>query len=232
MQRRIIELELFQRVAQRIVFTGLSRVQPGKHLGLNFLKARQRLGGRGGSASGAWFDERHRVAHLGRLQFLDARDDVTHLARLQKGARLVGGREHAQVVGVVHGARGHHLDALALDQAPVHHPHQHDHAHIGVKPAVDDHGAQRAVRIALGRRNLGHDGLQNFVNAYAGFGRAGNGVGGVNANHVFNLAARVVQIRVGQVNLVQHRQHFHTQLERGVAIGHRLGFHTLAGVHH
>jgi hypothetical protein len=38
--------------------------------------------------------------------------------------------------------------------------------------------ARRApVGIALGRRHLGDDGFQDVVNAHAGLGRAGNGIG-------------------------------------------------------
>jgi hypothetical protein len=45
MQRCIVELELFQRIAQRVVLLGLGGVQAGKHLGLDFLETGQRLGG-------------------------------------------------------------------------------------------------------------------------------------------------------------------------------------------
>ena len=40
MQRGIIELELFQAVAQAFVLIGLGRVQAGKHLRLDFLETR------------------------------------------------------------------------------------------------------------------------------------------------------------------------------------------------
>ena len=45
-QRGVIELELFQRVAQLVVFAGFGRVETGEHLGLDFLEAGQRLLGR------------------------------------------------------------------------------------------------------------------------------------------------------------------------------------------
>ena len=211
---------------------GLGGIQSGKHLRLNFLEAGQRLGGGCSGTTRAGFDQRDGVTHLGRLQLANARNDVTHLARFQGVARLVGRREHAHVVGVVGGASGHHLDALAFAQAPIDHPHQHDDAHVVVKPAVNDHGAQRTIGIALGRRHAGHHRLQNFINAHACFGRAGNGVRGVNANDVFNFQFGVVGVSVGQIHLVQDRHHLHTQLQRGVAVGHRLRFHALTGIHH
>ena len=43
-QRGIVELELFERVAQRVVLAGLGRIETGEHLRLDFLETRQRLG--------------------------------------------------------------------------------------------------------------------------------------------------------------------------------------------
>jgi hypothetical protein len=34
---------------------------------------------------------------------------------------------------------------------------------------------------------IGHDGLQDFVDAHAGLGRAGNGVGRIDADHVLDF---------------------------------------------
>ena len=159
-QRSIVELELFQRVAQRLVLAGFGRVQAGKHLGLDFLETGQGLGGGEGRAARAALDQRDGVAHPGRLQFLDAGNDVAHLAGFQRLARLVVRREHAQLLGVVGRFAGHQLDAVALGQAAIDHAHQHDHADIGVVPAVDDHGAQGGVRVALGRRESGRPRLR------------------------------------------------------------------------
>jgi hypothetical protein len=181
---------------------------------------------------GSFFFQRHGVAHLGRLQFLDARNDVTHLTCTQHLTWLVGRSEHTQASRFINGIAGHHADALVLEQLAIDHAHQHDHTHIAVEPAVDDHGAQRCVGVALGRWNTGHHSFQDFFNAHAGLGRTGNRIGGVNADHVFDFGTRVVGIGVGQVHLVEHGHHFHTQVERGVAVGHGLRLHTLAGVHH
>jgi hypothetical protein len=50
---------------------------------------------------------------------------------------------------VIGRARAHHLDLLALLQHAVDDAHQHDDAEIGVVPAVDQHGLQRRVAVAL-----------------------------------------------------------------------------------
>ena len=88
----------------------------------------------------------------------------------QRLARLLRRREHAQAVGFIRRARGHHPDALAFLQAAIDHAHQYHHAHVGVKPAVNDHGPQGRIRLAARRRHFGHDLLQHIVNAHAGFG--------------------------------------------------------------
>ena len=96
-------------------------------------------------------------------------------------------REHTKVVRVVSCFSRHHLDALAFCEPAVHHAHQHHHTDVGVKPTVDDHRAQRACRIASRCRHFGHNGLKDFVDAHAGLSRTGDGVGRINANHVFDF---------------------------------------------
>jgi len=230
-QRGIVELQLFQRVAQLVVLARFGRVEAREHLRLDFLEAGQRLLGRA-QVVGQLLLQRDGVAHLRGLQFLDARDDVAHLARVQRGARLVGRSEHAQVVGVVGRVRGHHLEALALQQATVDHAHQHDHAHVGIEPAVDDHRAQRRVRVAARGRHAGDDQLQDLVDAHAGLGGAGNRVGRVDADHVLDLGLRVVRIGLRQIHLVEHRQHLDAEVQRRVAVGHRLRLDALRGIDH
>ena len=231
LQRGIVELEFFQRIAQLVVLAGFGRVQTGKHLGLDFLEARQGLGSRTGVV-GQLFFQRDGIAHLGCLQLFDASNDVAHLARIQRIARLVGRRENANVVGVVDRTRGHHLEALALEQTAIDHAHQHYDAYIGVKPAVNDHRAQRAARAAFGRWHLGHHGFEDLVNTHAGLGRARDRVRGVDADDVFNLQTGVVRVCVGKIHLVEHGQHFDAQLQRRIAVGHRLRLYALRGIDH
>ena len=231
-QRGVVELELLQAVAQRVVLVRLHRVEAGEHLRLDLLEAGQRLGGGEGGATGAGLHERDRVAHLGRLQFLDAGDDVADLARLQRLARHVRGREHAELVRLVGGLGGHQLDAVALGEAAVHHAHKHHHADVAVEPAVDDHRAQRGAGVAARRRNARDDRLQDLVDAQARLGGARDRVARVDADHVLDLLLRALGVGLRQVHLVQDRHDFHAEVERRVAVGHRLRFHALARIDH
>ncbi len=231
LQGRIVELQLFQRIAQLVIFAGFGGVQTREHLGLDFLEAGQGLGGRA-QIVGKLLFQRDGVAHLGCLEFLDAGDDVTHLAGAQRVARHVGRSEHAQVVGFVGSARSHHLEALATLEFTIDHAHQHHDAHVSVEPAVDDHGAQLAIGIALGRRHLGNHGLQDLVDAHAGLGRAGNGIAGIDADDVLDLGLGVVGVGLRQIHLVENGRHLHAEIQRGIAVGHGLCLYALRGVHH
>ena len=230
-QRGIVELQLLQRVAQRVVLAGLGGVQTRKDLGLDLLEAWQGLRGRPGVV-GQLLLQGDGVAHLRRLELLDAGDDKAHLAGLQFIARHRLGREHPDLLDAVHGIGGHHTDAVASPKQPVHHAHQHHHADVVVEPAVDDHGPGRAFGVALGPRHAGDHRFQDVVNAHAGLGRAGNGVGGIDADDLLHLLLGAIRVGLGQVHLIEHRHHFHAQVQRGVAVSHRLGLHTLAGIHH
>ena len=86
LERRIVELELRERVAKGFVLVRFDRIKTGKYLGLHFLETGQgRFGGLGGV--------RDRIAHARVLQFLDARDHEAHFARGEFGALLALGRK-------------------------------------------------------------------------------------------------------------------------------------------
>ena len=55
---------------------------------------------------------------------------------------------------------------------------------------------------------------------------------GVESDHVLDLGARLFGVGRGQVHLVQDRQHFDAELDRGVAVGHCLGLDALRSVDH
>lgn len=97
---------------------------------------------------------------------------------------------------------------------------------------VDDQGLQRCVDLAFRSRDDFHQALQHVDHAHAALGTAGNSVGGVDADDVFDLFLHPLRFGLGQVHLVQHRHDLEALLDGGVAVGHGLGFHALAGVHH
>ncbi len=225
LQRGIVELQFFQRIAQRFVLVGLHRKQSGEHLRLNFLEARQRTGGRLGHQGDG-------IAHLGILQFLDTGNHETHLPGRQRITILRFRRKHPDMLGQVLRPRRHEQYlVLGLERA-VHDAHQHHHADIVVEPRVDDQRLQRRIDIAFGRRHFDDQRLQHIFHTHAGLGRTTHGILRADADHIFDFGNRVFRIGGGQVDLVQHRHHLDAQVQRGVAIGHGLRLDPLRSIHH
>jgi hypothetical protein len=85
-QRRVVQLQLLEGVAQLVVLARLGRVEAGEDLRLDLLEPGQRLG-RDALVVRQLLLEGDRVADLGRLQLLDAGDDEADLAGGERVAR-------------------------------------------------------------------------------------------------------------------------------------------------
>ncbi len=88
-QRRVVERQLLERVAQVRVVVGVDREQAAEDHRLDLAVARQRLGGFAGDARlpAAGLRGRQRVADAQLRHVLDARDQVADLARRQPVGR-------------------------------------------------------------------------------------------------------------------------------------------------
>ncbi len=127
---------------------------------------------------------------------------------------------------------GHHEHLGAGHDLALHHPHQRDHAQVIVEPRIDDQRLQLVGIARLRRRDARHDRLQHLDHVEAGLGADRHRVLGVDADHRLDLGLDLVDVGGGQVDLVEHRNHFQALLHRGVAVGHRLRFHALGGIYH
>ena len=74
--------------------------------------------------------------------------------------------------------------------------------------------------------------FQHIFNAHAAFGAATYCPRCLDTNDVFNFRSHPLRLGLGQIHFVQDRHHFQPLFNGGIAVGHRLGFHTLPGVHH
>ncbi|MNZ36217.1 hypothetical protein D3C78_536310 [compost metagenome] len=225
LQRRIVEGELLQRLAEVFEVVGADREQAGVHLRLNALEAwqhvdvRRRAQGQG-------------VAHWRTVNVLDAGDDEAYFTGLQVNGRGVFRVEYTDAVHQVDLAGGLDQDLVALLHAAVAHAHQGDNAQVVVEPGVDDQRLQRIFVVAGRCRNGGDQALEHCVDAQAGLGRALDRVGGIDADDFFDFFFDAVRIGLWQVDLVQHRHHFQALFDRRVAVGNRLRFNALTGVDH
>ncbi len=225
MERGVVELQLAERLAQRLELGGIGGEQAAEHHRHRGLEARQHLG-RGLAVVGDG------VADLAVGDGLDAGDDEADLARAELGHVGRLGREDADLVEVVGCRRRHHADAHALLQHAVLHAHQRDDAEVRVVPAVDQQGLQRRVAVALGRRQALDHRLEQVVDAEAGLGRHLDGVGRVDADHVLDLLRHPLGLGRGQVDLVQDRDDLVVGLDRVIGVGQRLRLDALAGIDH
>ena len=112
----------------------------------------------------------------------------------------------------------------------VHHADHDDDAEIGVVPAVDQHGLEGRVAVALRRGKLGDDGLQHVGNAEAGLGADRNGFGRVDADHVLDLRLDLIGFGGGQVDLVEDRHDLMIRVDGLVDIGEGLRLDALCRV--
>ena len=110
-KRRVVEPQLLDRVAQLLVVGAVDRIEPGENHRLHLLEAGQRRIARPIGVG-------HGVADAGLGDVLDAGGEEAHLA----GAELVDldgpRREHADARHLVVTVGLHHVDAIALANAP------------------------------------------------------------------------------------------------------------------
>ncbi len=106
-----------------------------------------------------------RVADRRAVDLLDARHDVADFAGAERFAIGPFRAEAADAVDELRAADRLDDDAVALGDAAVHDAHQRHDAEIVVEPRIDDQRLQRRVGIALRRRYLRDQLLQQFRNA-------------------------------------------------------------------
>lgn len=54
----------------------------------------------------------------------------------------------------------------------------------------------------------------------------------IEADDLFDLVDHHLRLGLGQIDLVQDRQHFQILFDGRIAVGHGLGFHALGCIHH
>ena len=224
-QRRVIELQFLQRIAQVGVLGAVLGVNTAEHHRLRRTVAGQRLSGRAVRLG-------DRIAHAGIGHGLDGRGEVTDLARAQLLLGRQAERQHiAALEHLEFRARGHHFDLHPRTDAALHQAHIHDNALIGVVLAVKNQRAQRRVRIARRRGDVGHDALEHLVNVDVHFRGDLRAVLGRDADDVLDLLLDARRIRRRQVDLVDDRHDLQPCIDGEVGVAERLRFDALRRVH-
>ena len=152
--RRVVELQLLERRAQRLVAAGVGRIQPAPDHRLHGLEAGQRLG-RGPRGVG------QRVADAHGLGIADAGRDHADLAGADRLDRVHAQLRNTEQRHVVVAPAREQAHARALGELAVDDAHEHGRAQERVVPAVEDQAAQRRLGVALRRRDLRDDRLED-----------------------------------------------------------------------
>ena len=224
-QRRVVEAQFGERVAEFLVILRVDREQPGKHPRLDLLEPGERCRRRP-------VLQRDGVADGRAVDLLDACDHEAHIAGGELPFHHRLGRKAPEPVDQVAAAGGHHADPVAALEAAVHHPHQRHDADVIVEPRVDDQRLQRRIQRAAGRGNAPDEGLQKLRHPLAGLGAHPRRIGGLDADDLLDFAGHTVGIGRGQVDLVDDRQHLQALFGGGVAVGDTLRLDTLGRIHH
>jgi hypothetical protein len=154
------------------------------------------------------------------------------ISRRQLGHLSGERRERAQRLDLVVAPGRHEAELLFRPHDPVDDPHQNHHAPVGVVPAVQQQHPQRLVRVADGRRHLGHHRLEDLDDPLPLLGRGEDRLRGVDADDLFDLAPHVLRIGGRQVDLVDDRHDGEVVVHRQVNVGQRLRLDPLRGVDH
>ena len=215
-QRRVVELQPLERVAQLGVLVGVAREEAGEHHRLDVLVAGQRLG-RGGALA-----RRQRVADAQGGDVLEPRDHVAHLAGHELLHRHARRRHEAELLGVELGPERHRAKARARLEAAVDDADERDHAAVLVVGGVEDERPRRRVGVALGRRDPLDDRVEHLVDVDAGLGRDAHDVGRIAAEQLRHLVRCAVRIGRRKVDLVDDGDDLELVLDREIRVRERL----------
>ena len=166
------------------------------------------------------------------LDILEAGGDVAHLPGAQgvDGGWLRG--ENAHFHNFDRLAGGHHAQAFLAGDAAVGQADVGDDALVGVVGGIEHQGAEGGVVEAVGGRHAGHDGVQEFGAAGAGFGGDIDYFVAAESENLRHFRGDAFRFGGGQVNLVDYGDDFQVVFHSQQGVGDGLGFHALGGVHY
>ncbi len=224
-QGSVVELELFQRVAQIRVLGAVLGVDPAEDHRTRGAVAGQGLGGRAQRSGDG-------VAHLRVGYVLDARREIADVARGKLAAGVeADGAQMPQFHNLVFRAGGHEQDLVLASQSPVDHAHEDDDTAVIVILAVENKGLEGRLGIAGGCGDLCHDVLKHGVNVDAGLGGDLRRVLGRNTDDLLDLLLDALRVCRGQVDLVDNGQDLQIVVKGEIGVREGLRFDSLARVH-
>ena len=214
-ERRVVELQFQKRVFEVVELAPVERVNAAEHDGLHLLVAGERLGG-GIARVG------ERVADGDVLNALDARSDVADLARVQAVLGQKFGVEGPHFGDFILLVRAERPDEVAHFHAAVLDAHEQDDALVVVVIAVEDERFEGRLGISVRGRDVGDDLFEDVADVGPLLRGDAGRVGSVEADDVLDLLLRPLDVRRGEVDLVDDGDDLEVVFEGEVDVGERL----------
>ena len=223
-ERRVVEAQFLEGVAQVGVGVGVGRVEAREDHRLHLVEA-----GEGGLRGAPLLGDG--VADLAVSDLLDSGDHpADHAGRqLVRGPAL--GREDADLLDRVGRHVRHQADLRAAPHAPLDDPHEHDDAAVGVVPGIEDQRLERLVRRPLRVRHARDDRLEDLLDAGPLLGAREDRAVRRKTDHLLDLLQDPVRLGARQIDLVDDRDDLEVVLDGEVGVGEGLRLDPLARVH-
>ena len=224
-ERRVVERQLLERLFERLVLVGINGKQARVYHGLGLAVTRQGL-------VDAALGQRERIAHLHLGKVLQAGDQVADLAHAELRQRLLGGMARSHLFGQDDLAAGHELELLALAHGAIHHAHKRHDAAVRIEVAIEDKRAQGRIGVTLRRGDVVDHGLEQVMDADAGFAACQHGIVGRDGQAVLYLGFDALGLGAGKIDLIDERDDLKVGVHGHHGVGHRLRLDALGGVDH
>ena len=220
----VIELEFFHRGAKLFVVLGVHGVNARKDHGLDILKPFYAILTR-------IFFERDGVSDLDFTSVFDAGNDVAYVAGCHFLTRLQVHSEHPNFIGLVFAIGGKKLDLIAFFEAAVEDAVIGDDAPKGVVNAIKNHGLQRGLWIAFGRRYAFHDCLEDVFHAQTGLSAGRNDIVHGTADEVHDLIAYHFRVGRVQIHFIQDWNNLQIVFKGEVQVRNGLSLNALRSIY-
>jgi len=222
----VVQVQFLQSGTDLLKLVGADRIDAAEHHRPHLFEAGQQLGcpvlGPG-----------HRVPDLNVGRIFDRTDQVPHLSGLEHADRLLIRTENAHFAELRDLATADVADRVASLDAAVHHTHIGDYAAKLIEDGIKHQRPQRRVGTRRFRgRDAGDDRLQHLRHAQPGLGTDVKRMVHRDAQHVFDLVRDLLDVRAGQIHLVEHRHDLQLIVDRQIGVRDRLRLDALCGIDH
>src|SRR4029079_18684793 len=222
-ERRVVELEPLEGVAELGVVVRVRRIEAREHRPLDVLVAGKRLACSVARAG-------QRVPNTEAADILETGNDVPHLARLERVGWDAARREEAELLRLEPRPSGHGAQIVARPEAAVDRADEGDDAAILVVGGVEDERARRSVRVTLRRRDPGDDRVEDLRDPLPGFRGDAEYAPRILPDEVGDFCGDSVRIGLWEVDLVDDGNDLEVVLQREVRVRERLRLDTLPRV--